>query len=384
MQCTLQLSVKTLEWAASKTGSSLPEFAHTLYTKDETVSHIASGQMTIAQIKKFADHAKIPFGFLFLDHPPERYSPDRKLADFRTVKNNQPLSEDFVEIYKDIEHKQSWYRDYLLSVDAPKLGYVGRYRDKKFVSSTVIAEDIRATLGLANIANSKVSPEDYLSMLSNLCEDVGILVFKNSVVVNSTRRKLDTDEFRGFVISDDRVPVIFVNGSDAKYANIFTVAHELAHIWLGESGISDVDAGSRNIDEIRCNAIAAEVLVPRDDFLREWSAAEGAIRSKIAVLNKRFKVSELVIARVALTNKKISRESYDEIYVEVLERIRDKKRRDKEAEKEPRLPLSVTIPIKNSRRLTRTIVELVASGRMGPSEASTLLNTSAAKVSSLS
>lgn len=383
MQSTLQLSVRTLEWAASKAGSSLSEFAHTLYMKDETVSHIANGQLTIAQIKKFADHAKIPFGFLFLDSPPEKYSPDHKLIDFRTVKNNQPLSENFVDIYKDIEHKQSWYRDYLLSVDAPKLGFVGKYRDKESVSSTAIAEDIRATIGLANIAKNRANPDDYLSMLSILCEDVGILVFKNSVVVNSTKRKLDTEEFRGFVISDDRVPVIFVNGSDAKYANIFTLAHELAHIWLGESGISDVDAGSGNTNEIRCNAIAAEVLVPRDDFIRGWNSAEGTFRGKISTLNKHFKVSELVIARVALTNNKIAREHYDEIYAEVLERIREKKRRDKESEKEIRLPLAVTIPIKNSRRLTRTVVDLVTSGRIGPSEASALLNTSAAKVASL-
>lgn len=383
MQRTLQLSMKTLEWAASKAGSSLPEFAHMLYTKDETVSHIANGQLTIAQIRKFADHAKIPFGFLFLETPPERYTPDHKLVDFRTAKHNQPLSEDFIDIYKDIEHKQSWYRDYLLSVDAAKLSFVGKYRGNKTVKPHEIAENIRATLGIANIAGSKVNPEDYLSMLSNLCEDAGILVFKNSVVVNSTRRKLDPEEFRGFVISDDYAPAIFINGSDAKYANIFTLAHELAHIWLGESGVSDVAANSLNENEIRCNAIAAEVLVPQNDFLRDWDSIDGMYRDKISALNKRYKVSELVIARVALTNRKISNQIYNVIYAEVLERIREKKRRDKEDEKELRLPLSVTVPIKNSRRLTRTIAELISSGRMGPSEASILLNASAAKLVSL-
>jgi len=383
MQRTLQLSLKTLEWAANKTGSSLPEFAHTLYAKDETVTHIANGQLTIAQIRKFADHAKIPFGFLFLETPPERYTPDHKLVDFRSAKHNQPLSEDFIDIYKDIEHKQSWYRDYLLSVDAAKLRFVGKYRGNKTVQSHEIAKDIRATLGIANVAGNKVNPEDYLSMLSNLCEDAGILVFKNSVVVNSTRRKLDTEEFRGFVISDDYAPAIFINGSDAKYANVFTLAHELAHVWLGESGISDVAAGSVNENEIRCNAIAAEILVPKDDFIRDWDSADGTHRSKISALNRQYKVSELVIARVALTNRRISRENYNEIYAEVLERIREKKRRDKEGEKELRLPLSVTVPIKNSRRLTRTIVGLISSGRMGPSQASILLNTSAAKIVNL-
>ena len=383
MQRTLQLSLKTLEWAANKAGSSLPEFAHTLYAKEDTVAHIANGQLTVAQIRKFADHAKIPFGFLFLDTPPERFTPDHKLVDFRTARYNQPLSEDFFDLYKDIEHKQSWYRDYLLSIDAAKLSFVGKYRGSKTVQNEVVAKDIRTTLGIDKAASSKVNPEDYLLMLSNLCEDAGILVFKNSVVVNSTKRKLDTEEFRGFVISDEYAPAIFINGSDAKYANVFTLAHELAHVWLGESGVSDVAAGSANENEIRCNAIAAEILVPKDDFIRDWSSAEGTYRNKISALNKQYKVSELVIARVALTNLKISRESYNEIYAEVLERIREKKRQDKEDEKELRLPLTVTVPIKNSRRLTRTIVELISSGRMGPSEGAILLNTSAAKIVSL-
>jgi Zn-dependent peptidase ImmA (M78 family) len=383
MQRTLQLSLKTLEWAANKAGSSLSEFAHTLYSKEETVTHIANGQLTVSQIRKFADHAKIPFGFLFLETPPQRYTPDHTLVDFRTAKHNQPLSEDFFDVYKDIEHKQSWYRDYLLSIDAEKLSFVGKYRGNKSIQNDAIAKDIRNTLGIANVASSKINPEDYLLMLSNLCEDAGILVFKNSVVVNSTKRKLDTEEFRGFVISDDYSPAIFINGSDAKFANIFTLAHELAHIWLGETGISDVSASSANKNEIRCNAIAAEILVPKNDFLQDWDSSVGTHRDKISALNRRYKVSELVIARVALTNHKITYENYQEIYTEVLERVREKKRRDKEAQKELRLPLSVTAPIKNSRRLTRTIVELISSGRMGPSEGAILLNTSAAKVVSL-
>lgn len=381
MHDTLQLSIKTLEWAANKTGSSLPEFAHALYARADAADNITNGQLTISQIRKFADRAKVPFGFLFLPTPPEKYSPDHELVDFRTVNTKQPLSDNFLDIYKDIEHKQSWYRDYLISIDAPKLGFVGKYRAEKTIANRIVATDIRTVIGLGNITTNLNSAEDYYAAIVQRCEDAGVLIFKNSIVVNSTKRKLNSDEFRGFVISDPYAPAIFINGEDTKYANVFTLAHELAHIWLGESGISDVDISSKNKNEIKCNAIAAEVLVPSDEFITQWNSVDANFREKISLLNKKFKVSELVIARIALTNGKISSDSYKIIHAEVMEKWHEKKRRDKE--KGSIVPQAITLPIRNSRHITRTIIDLVKSNRMGPSEAAILLNTSAAKVVSL-
>lgn len=382
MHDTFQLSIETLEWAASNTGKSLLEFAHALYTRDDTVSNIASGKLTMPQIKKFATSAKVPFGFLFLPSPPEKYQPDNKLVDFRTVNNKQPLSNNFLDVYKDVEHKQSWYRDYLISIDARKLEFVGKYRDNKTASNDEIAEDIRKTVGLSDISDNLKNADEYYSAIVKRCEAAGILVFKNSIVINSTRRKLNSEEFRGFVISDEFAPAIFINGDDTKYANIFTLAHELSHIWLGESGISDADISSRNINEIRCNAIAAEVLVPSNDFIRQWENTNADFREKISVLNKSFKVSELVIARIALTNGKISQDNYRTVYAEVIKRWREKKRKDKE--NESIVPFTITLPIRNSSRITKTVIELVKSNRMGPSEAAIILNISAATVSSIS
>lgn len=381
MDGTLQLSIKTLEWAANKNGRSLPEFARSLYSRENTTASIARGELTLSQIRKFAEQAKVPFGFLFLPTPPEKFKPDNNLVDFRTTNGNQPLSENFLDIYKDVEHKQSWYREYLIGIDAPRLEFVGKYKDKYATANNVIADDIRKTLNLNNIEKQISGAEDYFNVLAQHCENVGILVFKNSVVVNNNKRKLSSEEFRGFVISDSYAPAIFINGEDTKYANIFTLAHELAHIWLGESGISDADTNSKNGHEIKCNAIAAEILVPNNLFLEKWQSINQDIRGKITTLNNLFKVSELVIARVALTNGKISRDDYNIFQAEVIKRWREYKARQSASEGGP--PFSVMLPIKNSRRITNTVLGLLKSNLMAPSEASILLNISAAKVVAL-
>lgn len=374
----MQLSIETLEWAASKNGRNLPEFARSLYAKEDTAKSITRGELTLPQIRKFAEQAKVPFGFLFLPKPPIKFSPVNNLVDFRTLKGNHPLSDDFLDIYKDIEHKQTWYREYLNSIDAPELKFVGKFRNKLEIDSTIIANDIRKTLELDNIERQIGNAEEYFSALTMHCEKAGVLVFKNSVVVNNTKRKLSSEEFRGFVISDTYAPAIFINGDDTKYANIFTLAHELAHVWLGESGISDVDTSSNNSHEIKCNAIAAEVLVPNNIFLKKWDSTFQSTKEKITSLNNFFKVSELVIARIALTNNKISRSEYNIVQAEVIKKWREYKLRQSSGDGGP--AFSVMLPIKNSRRITSTVLGLLKSNLIPPSEASILLNISATKV----
>ena len=108
--------------------------------------------------------------------------------------------------------------------------------------------------------------EEALKEFTQHVEDAGVLVMSNSKVENNSTRKLLVQEFRGFALSDPLAPLIFLNTADSKAARMFILVHELAHLWLGDSGISDVGISQDGMHnhEVWCNAVAAEFLLPRD------------------------------------------------------------------------------------------------------------------------
>jgi Zn-dependent peptidase ImmA (M78 family)/DNA-binding XRE family transcriptional regulator len=265
--------------------------------------------------QKIAQALSIPFGYLFLSKPPEVAPP---LPDMRTLADQQPLSLNFLEVVNDALVKQDWYRDYLLENKESKLQFVGRFTSKD--APAEVAKDIRRVLGI-NPALRRAAKDwgDYVAKLAHHSEEAGILIMRSGVVGNSTRRKLSSREFQGFAVTDPYAPIVFVNSADFKAAQVFTLVHELAHIWIGTSAISHLDPTMmKNPEtpvELFCNSVAAETLVPQAEFEAIWQDKD--VETVAGRLARHFWVSTLVILRRAYELDKITRtEFFEHIEIE--------------------------------------------------------------------
>ncbi|HAV5348324.1 TPA: ImmA/IrrE family metallo-endopeptidase [Acinetobacter baumannii] len=360
---TLNFRINMLEWAANNIGLSLSDVVTKISEAERTQKKLMEGVFSIKQAEEFAELTKVPFGALFLNVPPENlYKPN--IPDLRQNQNALPLSESFYEVLEDVQTKQQWFIEFLKENDAKKLEFVGKYNKKR--DANIIAEDIRVHIGLPYDLNTKKSKEEYLKNLIFKCEEIGILIFKNSMVKNATKKPLNTEEFRGFVLIDEYAPAIFLNAQDMPAAMIFTLAHELAHIWLGESGVDDLDIYGNDPNEVLCNKIAAEVLITKSEFIDAWDRHQG----DIYYIAQEFCVSKLMVARLALTHGFLEAYEYKKIQKEEFEAFKNIPKKDGS-------PSFVNLlPGRNSYLLTKTVVNQALSGKLLLRDAGKLLNAS--------
>jgi len=220
------------------------------------------------------------------------------------------------------EQRQEWYRDFVRSMGEEPLRFVGSLRTTDDVETTAAA--MRRTIGF-DVEERRRIPTwtDALRQFVGQADTLGILVMCSGVVLNNNRRHLDPEEFRGFAMADDLAPLVLINGADTKAAQLFTLAHDLAHIWLGQSAVSDSQAAWMPEDavELWCNRVAAELLVPLS-VLREEYDKEAGLQVEVNRLARHFKVSTLVILRRMHDAGGLTRNQLGEAYEQELERLR--------------------------------------------------------------
>ena len=253
-------------------------------------------QPTFKQLEQLAKVTHAPIGSFFLSEPLKETVP---IPDLRTV-GNRFVSRPSVDLMDTVylcQHRQDWYRDYARLEGEDPLPFVGSATPASDVEST--AARMRGALGFDLEERRALGTwTDALRRFIEQADALGVLVMVNGVVGNNTRRKLDPEEFRGFALADELAPLIFVNGADTKAAQMFTLAHELAHIWVGESALSDVEPVSAPSHEVEawCNRVAAELLVPQASLRQEYRESED-LTDELNRLARRFKVSTLVVLR---------------------------------------------------------------------------------------
>lgn len=302
-----------ITWAIARAGYELQEFI----SRKPIVGKWIDGEKkpTLRQLEDFSHNVHVPFGYLFLSEPLKE---DLPFPFFRTASKNSTTDTN-LNVYDTVlilKQRQDWLHEYLANNDFVKLNYVGKYNIQS--SENEIVRDIRTTLKLsAGWASEFQTWQEALDVLVHRIEDAGIIVTFNGIVENNTRRPITVDECRGFVLVDDIAPFMFVNNSDSKSAQMFTIVHELAHIWLGQSAGFDFKQLLPANDplELLCDRIAAEFLVPKDHFEHVWQQ-----RPDFKVCSKYFKVSEIVIARRALDLGKISRSKFISFYQDYINR----------------------------------------------------------------
>jgi Zn-dependent peptidase ImmA (M78 family)/transcriptional regulator with XRE-family HTH domain len=315
-----ELQPTVLKWARERAQLSLAALAEKLNTSIGRVAEWeGNGRILFSEVQHLAEKTHTPVGFLFLKQPPDQGLP---ISDFRRVATNEevlPPSPDLLDVLHAAQRRQNWYREYQISHQEKPLAFVDSVTVDSSVKKT--AATIRDTLKIGPVVTQTAeNREETLRQTIEAVEVGGILVLRAGYAGGYTHRTLSVDEFRGFALSDPYAPLVFINGADALSAQLFTLAHEIAHIWLGESAVSNLDQTypGNNPIEVFCNQVAAEVLVPMDTMRIAWRHLSD-YEQEIELLSRRFKVSRIVIARRARDAQFLSQERYSRLFAEEMQ-----------------------------------------------------------------
>ena len=278
-------------------------------------------QPTVKQLARFAARTGTPFGYLLLRRPPALELP---VSDFREGFAGSDLenpSPNLLAVLHLSIRRQDWYRDYAIDNELPEVAQVGSAADAAPVDA---AANMRRTLGY-EVAQRRGSWDTQRKYLLAAFEQLGGLTVATSMVENNTHRMLDSDEFRGFSLVDPRAPLVFVNTRQTLNGQIFTLAHEFAHVWRGTGGVSLEDTRTTPQSNIErwCNDVASEFLVPAADLRNRWSALRGLdLVDQLERLAKTYRCGTLVILQAVSRANLRHFDDYEATYDDEVERLK--------------------------------------------------------------
>ncbi len=305
-----------LVWARERSGIGRDALMHRFPKLSEWEE--GKSRPTINQLETFAQATHTPVGFLFLPEPPNERIP---IPDLRTMGGRRPQrpSPELLDTVFQCQQRQEWYHDFARANGDTPIYLVGSMTLS--TDETEAAATIRQALNF-DFENRGANWTEALRHLVDRSEARGILVMINGVVGANTHRKLNPEEFRGLALVDELAPLIFINGADTKAAQIFTLIHELTHIWLGESALSNASVRSVPASDIErwCNRVAAEVLVPINTLSRDFDP-QTDLTVELDRLAVRFKVSTLVVLRRVHDAGHFTPAEFQSAYQAELERV---------------------------------------------------------------
>jgi Zn-dependent peptidase ImmA (M78 family) len=351
----VNVSPSLLRWALERSGVDHEVLRKRFPKLPEWESRDAAP--TMRQLEQFAQATHTPFGYFFLEEPPEEQLP---VTDYRTIKDARLArpSADLLETIYHSEQRQDWYRAYLRSHEADPPRFIGSVSPG--APPVEVAASMREQLDFDLAGRRQFTTwTDALWGLIEAAEAIGVLVLVNGIVGTNTHRKLNPDEFRGFALTDDYAPLVFLNGADTKAAQIFTLAHELAHLWAGQSGVDrpdlSVPAGDHSAIERWCNEVAAEFLVPLESMPDRLTGP--TLTDDLERLAKQYKVSTLVVLRRLVDKRLLSWSDFGPAFTAELARVKELAARSGSGGN-----FYNTQPYRVSRRFARAIIANALAG----------------------
>lgn len=304
-----RISHTVLKWARNEAGLALKDAsrkANINPTKKKTAAERLEEweqglqAPTRKQLEALAKAYYRPVLTFYMKAPPR---PDEGVHDFRTI-GDHAVDLDSPELSALLRRMRARQKEIveLLVEDGDEvapLSFVGRFTIE--ASPEKVVADIRQELQFEIDRQRKLNDKDALFRnLRNKVETIGVFVLLQGNL-GSYHTNIEPDGFRGFALADPVAPFIIINSNDAKAAHIFTLIHELAHLWIGESGISNlspfVKPGGGSDIETFCNRVSTEFLLPTDEFEEAWHRSDKTkIRGAVAALANEFNVSRAAVA----------------------------------------------------------------------------------------
>jgi Zn-dependent peptidase ImmA (M78 family) len=261
-----EVNPRILTWAREAAGLSLEEAARAVgFGGADPAARLAAmeaGELvpTRRQLSKMAEKYRRPILTFYLPEPPAAAP---KAHDFRRMRDRDPASEARVQaLVRDVRVRQALVLSALqdMQEDEP-LPFVGSVRPEQ--GPQAIADAMRTALDF-DIATYRAArtTDDAFKLLREAVEQIGVYVLLIGNLGHHTS-SIDPAVFRGFALADRVAPFIVINENDSRAAWSFTLLHELAHVFLGQTGISGYD-GDAPVEEL-CDAAAARfLLAPRE------------------------------------------------------------------------------------------------------------------------
>ena len=261
--------------------------------------------------KNLAKIYGINLAVLYMPRIPKNIQP--KINDFRQITNK--LSRNAVLLIRKLVYHQEWLKEYLVSNGYKELDFVGMIS----IKNTSVKETVKIIENKLNVqVNYNKDSKFNFNEIKKSLENKNIFVSIANSHNGNVKSKVEVQEIRGFAIADKIVPFIFINSSDSDNAKLFTLIHELVHILIGETGISNIYSNdTKNKVEVYCNKVASELLIPDKIFIKYWEEyKEDNIENKILKLSKQFPSSQLAIIVKARSLKYIEEDIFNNFFDE--------------------------------------------------------------------